>query len=745
MKKRTPLFIFIIISALLCLFYEKGHTYAIDRQLSKDEVNWTEAEGGTSYILDAFDARLTRGDYNLTFEYSDVPAKEITFQLLDTSRNDGNNNLGVIIAEGVIDSDKSPDQLSVTTPFHLEEDSYALQVRFSEQPALQSWKVELVRDNYTDGFFVFLLLAVFIYLFYWRLNWKRPQYTILLTGAAILITLPFVGNLLMDGHDISFHLSRIKGIAESLSLGQFPVRMNVDINQGYGFVSEILYPNLFVYIPGILYLLGVSLITSYKIWILLINIATALTGYYSFKGLFKSQKLGAVCAFLYLVNPYRLNNIFLRASMGEVLAEIFLPLLVYALAEMIFGDSKRWWLLSVAAVGILQSHILTLEMCVMFGLFFCVMNWRHLLSRDGLGRIFNCLKAAVVSILLNLWFLVPFLDQFSKGYTLVEEINDVAANCVFLFQMFLSHFKVSGMNVVNGVYEEMPITIGGAVLAGSIIFLYYAFGKKSLDPVLEKIGNTCLLMGSISCFMATEYFPWSFLQKYCWPIYKVLSKMQFPWRMLGFASLFLCIVTTIAVYALYQDKRKMAAGAILIFSGILMLECMDGYITDGSPLINSRNQDVELMSYNDYYRLDLYIGDIWRLKDYGERVISKQNVQITDFEKQGVDVKFYFDSTKQWDADREEIVKLQIPLYNYELHRAYINGEEVKTETGKYGLLNLTVPKGVSAGQVKVVYVDRKLYKAADLLSFVSAVMMAVYVAVRRKKLPKPMKRRIVE
>ena len=666
--------------------------------------------------------------------------KEVTFQLLDTNHNDGSNNLGVIITEGMID----PDESSVTIPFHLEEDSYALQLRFSEPLPLQSWKVELVRDYYTDGVFIFILLAVFIYLFYWKLDWKKPQYSILLAGAAILVTLPFVGNLLMDGHDISFHLSRIKGIAEALSLGQFPVRMNVDINQGYGFVSEILYPNLFVYIPGILYALGVSLITAYKIWILLINIATALIGYYSFKGLFKSQKLGAICAFLYQVNPYRLNNIFLRASIGEVLAEIFLPLLVYALAEMVYGDSKKWWLLAISAVGILHSHILTLEMCMMFGLIFCVMNWRRLLSRDGVGRIQNCVKAAVVSILLNLWFLIPFMDQFAKGYTMVGEINDVAANCVFLFQMFLSHFKVSGMNVVNGIYEEMPITMGGVVLFGSLIFLYYAFGKKSLDPAMQKIGNTCLIMGGISCLMATEYFPWSFLQKYCFVVYRVLSKMQFPWRMLGFANLFLCIVTTIAIYALYQDGRNMLAGMALVFSAVLMLECMDSYMTDSPPLINSRNQDVELMSYNDYYRLDLYIGDIWRLKDYGERVFSTEDISITDFKKQGVDVSFHFERQERQKPGQGEIVKLQLPLYNYELHKAYINGEEVKTQTGKYGLLNLTVPEDVTAGDVEVFYVGRKLYRAADLASLASAVILVVYMVLRRK-LPRHMKRRLIE
>lgn len=533
----------------------------------------------------------------------------------------------------------------------------------------------------------------------------------------------------MNGHDLTFHLSRVKGVAEALSLGQFPVRMNMDINQGYGFVSEILYPNLFVLIPGILYALGVSLITSYKIWILIINIATALVGYYSFKGLFKSQKLGAVCAFLYLVNPYRLNNIFLRAAMGEVLAEIFLPLLVFALFEMLYGDSGKWKLLAISAVGILQSHILTLEMSVIFGVIFCIISWRRLLSKDGIYRIGNFLKAVVVSVALNLWFLVPFLDHFTKGYNLVIEEHDVTGNYVFPFQMFLTHFKVKGIDVAHGMSHEMPMTIGIVLLLGSLIFLYYAFGKRSLEAWMLKIGNTCLLMGVISCFMATEYFPWRFLQKYCWIIYRPLSKLQYLWRMLGFASLFLSIVTAIAIFALYQEGRHIFANALIIFSAVFMLECMDGYMTDGVPLVHSRNQDVEFVVYNDYYRDDLYIDDMWHLKKYGERVISSQDVTITDFEKLGTDVKFHFER-----PEGQESVILQIPLYNYELHRAYINGQEIKTDTGEYGLLNLKVPAETAKGDVEVIYAGRKLYKAADIFSLMSAIIIALYYIVLRRK-----------
>lgn len=156
MKKRSTFLIFIIIIFFLCFFYEKGYSYGTEGPID-EETAWTEPKKEkTHYILKDFDAPLTRGEYNLTFEYEDIGKEEVQFQLVDASRNDGNNNLGLLIAQGSLD----PDTTSVTIPFELEEDSYSLQVRCTEKVPLQYWRIELVRDYCTDGIVSFVLLTV---------------------------------------------------------------------------------------------------------------------------------------------------------------------------------------------------------------------------------------------------------------------------------------------------------------------------------------------------------------------------------------------------------------------------------------------------------------------------------------------------------------------------------------------------------------------------------------------------------
>lgn len=495
--------------------------------------------------------------------------------------------------------------------------------------------------------------------------------------------------------------------------------MNMDINSGYGFVSGILYPNLFVYLPAVLLLLGMSLISAYKFWILLINIATALVGYYSFSKLFKSNKMGAICACLYLINPYRVINIFVRAAIGEVLAEIFLPLLVYALVEVLYREQKKWFTLVIAVTGILQSHILTLEMCLLFVLFFVAISWKQFIKKDGWYRILSCIKAAAVTILLNLWFLIPFLDHFVKKYNLLGEVRDMSMYALNLYQMFMNNFKAAGINI-------MPLTIGITLLIGSIIFIYFAYVCRILPENHKKIGSIALCLGIFSCYMVSEYFPWDFLDKNCSGLYLVLSRLQFPWRMLGYASLFLCIVTTVAASALYKKKMYGILIGQALLSILILLQCMDNYIADTNILITGRNQDVSIIN-TDYYRNDLTGENYQILLQNGGRVITDEAIDIESFKKVGTDLKFNFNRKN---ADKS--TSLELPLYNYSLHNIYLNGNKINEGTGNYGLITVKVPRGMKEGVIEAVYVGRKLYKVGDLCSMLAVIIIGGYIVRNR-------------
>ena len=187
------------------------------------------------------------------------------------------------------------------------------------------------------------------------------------------------------------------GTAEALQSGQFSVRLNPCFESGYGFSSSMMYPELFLYIPAVLCIGGVSVSTAYKFLLLCINLATAGIGYYSFRRVFDSDKLGLVCALFYLVNPYRLVNMYHRAAVGEALAQVFLPLLFWGVYELVCRDYKKWWICTAAATGIIQSHILSVEMCLIFVALFVVLAiscwWKH----ERAKRMLAAVKAGVAA------------------------------------------------------------------------------------------------------------------------------------------------------------------------------------------------------------------------------------------------------------------------------------------------------------------------------------------------------------
>lgn len=159
----------------------------------------------------------------------------------------------------------------------------------------------------------------------------------------------------------------------------------------------MMYPELFLYIPAVLCIGGVSVSTAYKFLLLCINLATAGIGYYSFRRVFDSDKLGLVCALFYLVNPYRLVNMYHRAAVGEALAQVFLPLLFWGVYELVCRDYKKWWICTAAATGIIQSHILSVEMCLIFVALFVVLAiscwWKH----ERAKRMLAAVKAGVAA------------------------------------------------------------------------------------------------------------------------------------------------------------------------------------------------------------------------------------------------------------------------------------------------------------------------------------------------------------
>lgn len=188
-------------------------------------------------------------------------------------------------------------------------------------------------------FFVIFLLCILIDIVYIIISkgiykncpvGKRKIYISLLLIIAFA-SYPVFSYFLYNTHDISFHLLRIQGLKEGLLSGQFPVRIQPNWLNGYGYGVSVFYGALFLYVPAFLTLIGFQIQTAYKVYILLVNTATCLIAYYCFRKVFADDKAGVLASLLYTLAPYRLTNLYIRAAVGEYTAMVFLPLIFYGL------------------------------------------------------------------------------------------------------------------------------------------------------------------------------------------------------------------------------------------------------------------------------------------------------------------------------------------------------------------------------------------------------------------------------
>ncbi len=158
----------------------------------------------------------------------------------------------------------------------------------------------------------------------------------------LLSSLPlFTDYLVPEGGDLGYHLMRIEGIKDGLLAGQFPVRIAPNWQFGFGYASSVFYGETLLYPAALLRLVGFPVQTSYQIYLFLVNVATALAAYGCFSRLFGQKQIGLLCSGLYTLSVYRIYRTYCFGALGETLAMLFLPLLVYGFYRVFAWDVSK--------------------------------------------------------------------------------------------------------------------------------------------------------------------------------------------------------------------------------------------------------------------------------------------------------------------------------------------------------------------------------------------------------------------
>lgn len=605
----------------------------------------------------------------------------------------------------------------LTVDFALSKDAKALQLRinYGGDGALTVKRLSLAPYTlfYTDTYFligVFLLLHLVAWLYVRsgkRLSQEKMVDYAVILGVALLATTPMMQTYLYNADDLCYHLARLEGLKDGILDGQvIPVNILPEGLQNNGYMNAM-YPYLFLYIGAFMRLCGVSLAFSYKTLIFLSNLGSAVCAYVAVKSMVKSRRSVILSVVLYTLMPYRFTNIFSRGDLGETLALVFWPMVIAGLYHIVMGDRKKWHYLVIGFTGALQSHILSVAyvaaVCVITALLYCVRIARE-------RRYTELLKAAGLTVLLNAWYVVPFLYYYFK-----ENLDKDVLRWSGYFEQSIN---LSNMTQTLSLYNKQYFSLGLALLGclgiGIVYLLCERRGKVSgADGFMLYL----LTLGGIFVFLATGYFPSRALMKNAF-FENIATMLQFPWRFLGPASACFLFVGAagLARSELLKPYRNLIF-AMLVSLNLLVIVSVPAD-NNHVPYKNAESAASKGHETKLGASVGLFYPHEWRLMGAtedrltGSVVISDiSSVSVYDFRKEGTKAAVSY-------IARSDDAYIELPVQNYLGYRAVNElGQPVRIEQGNGGRMRIFVDGDGAEHRIYVRYGPVPGFIIADVVS----------------------------
>ena len=650
----------------------------------------------------------------------DLPAGEYRLKWLVEA--DGDNVIRITSKNG---APITPDvlQLSAEKPaleayFTVEEAAQGVdfEVSFEDGTRIDVQDMRLYSPMYKDHAFTFALLlitAFALYALYLRgaLPAESRGRLLLIAFAVLIASGPALKDTVCIGHDTTFHLVRLCNLADSLAQGQFPARLGTFSYNGYGAITSVFYPDVFLYVPALLMNMGASMQYAVNLFFIAVNAASAMTMYIAAKRIFRDAWMGACASVLYTLSVYRVSDVFTRYAFGEMTAMVFLPLFLLGLYEVVFGNRDRWLTLALGAAGIFLSHMLSTLICgataVGVGVLFIV----KIVREKRLGAI---VKAAGATALLCAFQLGPFLMYSAQGIGAQSLAKDPAYFALHPAQLLLLGAGELSVDPADSRLSTFALEIGLPLLVGGLLALYVTAAREERDAR----GRYALLFaaaGALFAVMATTIFPWSHV--------RVLTRgltdyLQFPWRFLMMTAALLSLAGGWGCVRFARGHGEQMTLAMLALAAVCAL-----------PTLTDEARNSDYIPFGETVSPDLayveYTIPGTETKPTKERdVLTAGDVQLTAYQRDGARI------TAQVCAQKGGAVSF--PLFGYDGYRAALDGEEIAWTLGENNRLTVELEAGMQ-GELRVWFAGRAAWRIADGLSLLAALALAVFAAKQRR------------
>lgn len=523
-----------------------------------------------------------------------------------------------------------------------------------------------------------------------------PIILLLAIHAAFLFPLFQPG--LYQSHDGEALVARFAAYYKAFAENMFPPRWAGDLNFHYGSPVLNFYYPLPGYIASFLHIFNISFQDTYKILIGLAFI-TAPVGIYLWLRHRVNKKTAFVGALLYGLTPYHFLNLYVRGDIGELVALVFLPLVLLSIDKrniIVGGITYGFFILSHNGVSLMFTPVL-----LGYSLFF---------TNNNIQRLKNLILLAI-GLSFSAFFWIPALVELR--FTLRSIVID---------QMFKDHFPTF-LQLVYSPWGFGPDVkkIGGLSPQIGPLLLFLVLVSLGILVRLKK--KNMMIFFWLIVFLAGIFISLP-VSTPLWTRLPILPNFQFPWR---FSAITSFAAVAIIAHGLTMIKNRIVFIVIAITSIIFAI-----------PMVRvSSYVNYSDVYYDNYPATTNYHSEtttIW--SDGDPATYPKQPVEIisgdgkvTDFTRSTIHHTFttnalspinILDNTFYYPGWRVQIDSNTVPIqFQDPNHR---------------GLITFSVPSGSHA--VSVRFGETSFRKIADAISIFTIVSL-VFLWFFRYKLGK--------
>jgi hypothetical protein len=536
----------------------------------------------------------------------------------------------------------------------------------------------------------------------------------IIAAAAFAVIVPMFWLGIPSGHDFEFHMNSWMEVARQWQQGILYPRWATGANYGYGEPRFIFYPPAsWMLGAGLGTVLPWTLVPGVYIWAVLTAAGCSM---FALAREWMPRKHAVFVAALYAVNPYHLLIVYWRSAFAELMASVWLPLLLLFVLRLerdardgrAVRRSTVYLALVVAAVWLTN-----LPAAVMVNYSLVLLVGVAALTRRSPRVLLYGAGACALGMALAGFYVLP--AAYEQRWVNIHWVLDtgVRPQSNFLFAV-INDPEHNRFNFLVSVVAVLEIVVLSVVVLLSR-------RRRSEHPELwcavTAWGSTAALL----------MFPFTLI---LWKYLPQLRFIQLPWRWLLCLNAALALLVTMGVRRWLS--RTLVCAAMLVTLAVVWHWVQPPWWDKAADIAEMSDDQKEGRGYES---VDEYVptrGDVEAIQRDAPEVVVEGDGQIQAGQIQMDD---WAPESKSFRADVTRPSRLVLHLFDYPAWKVEVNGRPMTTET-QAGTGQMIIPVQPGTNRVHIIFSRTWDRTAGAVISGIALLFVVVLFLLPARKKP---------